>query len=83
MSEFGIRWPARPAMKQALREATDEELVGELNRRAMQLRTPLERELVQAELWGFQHQAEEVYYEMQRNPDAAKRFVAECAGRIA
>lgn len=67
----------------ALQDATDADLVAELNRRARTLRTPYEREIIEAELAGFQHQAEAVYYEMQRNPDAAKRFVAECAGRIA
>jgi hypothetical protein len=66
-----------------LAEATEAELVAELNRRSMTLRTPLQREACQAELTGFQHQAEAVYYEMQRDPEAAKRFVAECAGRIA
>jgi hypothetical protein len=69
--------------KVVLEEATDAQLVAELNRRSRRFRTPMERELIEAELAGFQHQAEAVYYEMQRDPEAARRFVAECAGRIA
>lgn len=72
----------RTIVEIALEDATDEQLVAELNRRA-NMRTPFEREPIDAELFGFQYQAERVYYEMQRDPEAAKRFVAQCAGRIA
>ncbi len=80
---FAVLVAQRQQIMRALEKATDEELVAELNRRATKLRTPFERELIQAELAGFQHQAEAVYYAMQTDPDAARRFVCECAGRIA